>query len=235
MKQAFFAACTMPRRSRKRRSDNRLGAHIRISRSEIISRVCIGIQERRRKKIIFFLTIVYRVLYRYKVVVMNRKEAIMGIATIAAAAAVPSVASAQKPEAEAENPELEPIRALLKAYDTAFTNHDLDGVMATMSEKAAIMGTCPGEIWSGADEIKAAHKHLFEGFDAGKQSFDYEFNIGQVSSDTGWMLTSGNVTGTKEGKEFTFPVNISLTATKQGGKWLIAAMHFSTLTGETEG
>lgn len=168
---------------------------------------------------------------------MNRKEAIMGIATIAAATAVPSVVSAQKPEAEAEaeNPELEPIRALLKAYDTAFTNHDLDGVMATMSEKAAIMGTCPGEIWSGADEIKAAHKHLFEGFDAGKQSFDYEFNIGQVSSDTGWMLTSGNVTGTKEGKEFTFPVNISLTATKQGGKWLIAAMHFSTLTGETEG
>ena len=79
---------------------------------------------------------------------MNRKEAIMGIATIAAAAAVPSVASAQKPEAEAENPELEPIRALLKAYDTAFTNHDLDGVMATMSEKAAIMGSGPGEIWS---------------------------------------------------------------------------------------
>ena len=168
---------------------------------------------------------------------MNRKEAIMGIATIAAAVAVPSVVSAQKPEgeAEAENPELEPIRALLKAYDTAFTNHDLNGVMATMSEKAAMMGTCPGEIWSGADEIKAAHKHLFEGFDAGKQSFDYEFDIGQVSSDTGWMLTSGNVTGTKEGKEFTFPVNISLTATKQGGKWLIAAMHFSTLTGETEG
>ena len=165
---------------------------------------------------------------------MNRKEAIMGIATIAAAAAVPSVASAQKPEAEAENPELEPIRALLKAYDTAFTNHDLNGVMATLSEKAAIMGSGPGEIWSGADEIKAAHQHLFEGFDAKQQGFDYEFNIGQVTGDTAWMLTSGNVTGTKDGKEFEFPVNISLTATKQGGKWLIAAMHFSTLTGDTE-
>lgn len=165
---------------------------------------------------------------------MNRKEAIMGIATIAAAVAVPSVASAQKPEAEAENPELEPIRALLKAYDTAFTNHDLNGVMATLSEKAAIMGSGPGEIWSGADEIKAAHQHLFEGFDARQQSFDYEFNIGQVTSDTAWMLTSGNVAGTKDGKEFTFPVNISLTATKQGGKWLIAAMHFSTVTDEPE-
>jgi uncharacterized protein (TIGR02246 family) len=233
MKQAFFAACTMPRRSRKRRSDNSPGAHIRISRSEIISGVCIGIQERRRKKNRFFLDNCIPCSLWIKTVVMNRKEAIKGIATIAAAVAVPSVANAQKPEAEAENPELEPIRALLKAYDTAFTNHDLDGVMATMSEKAAIMGTCPGEIWSGADEIKAAHQHLFEGFDVGKQSFDYEFNIGQVTSDTGWMLTSGNVNGTKKGKEFTFPVNISLTATKQGGKWLIAAMHFSTLTGET--
>ena len=165
---------------------------------------------------------------------MNRKEAIMGIATIAAAAAVPSVASAQKPEAEAQSPELEPIRALLQAYDTAFTNHDLDGVMATMSDKAAIMGSGPGEIWSGADEIKAAHQHLFEGFDAKQQGFDYEFNIGQVTGDTAWMLTSGNVTGSKGGKEFTFPVNISLTATKQGGKWLIAAMHFSTVTDEPE-
>ena len=51
---------------------------------------------------------------------MNRKEAIMGIATIAAAATIPSIASAQKTETEgeAENPELEPLRALLKAYDT---------------------------------------------------------------------------------------------------------------------
>jgi len=165
---------------------------------------------------------------------MNRKEAIMGIATIAAAAAVPSVASAQKPEAEAQSPELEPIRALLQAYDTAFTNHDLNGVMATMSDKAAIMGSGPGEIWAGADEIKAAHQHLFEGFDAKQQGFDYEFNIGQVTGDTAWMLTSGNVNGTKGGKEFTFPINISLTAVKQGGKWLIAAMHFSTVTDEPE-
>jgi ketosteroid isomerase-like protein len=165
---------------------------------------------------------------------MNRKEAIMGLATIAAAAAVPSIARAQTPEPEAENPELEPMRALLKAYDTAFTNHDLDGVMATMSDKASIMGSGPGEIWSGPDEIKAAHQKLFEGFDAKQQSFDYEFNIGQVASDAGWMLTSGNVTGSKGGKEFTFPINISVAATKQGGKWLIAAMHFSTVTDEPE-
>ena len=155
-----------------------------------------------------------------------------GAASIAAAVAVPPAASAQA--SEDENPELEPVRALLEAYDKAFTNHDLDGVMACMSENAAVMGTGPGEIWSGPDEIKAAHQHLFEGFDLGKQQFEYEFNVGGVNPETGWMLTSGNVTGTKDGEDFTFPVNISLTVVKDSGKWLIAAMHFSILEVEDE-
>ncbi len=96
------------------------------------------------------------------------------------------------------------------------------------------MGDGPGEIWSGPDEIRAAHLHFFEGFEIGELNIEYEFSIGEVTSDTGWMMTSGNVNGTKDGKEFTFPVNISLTVTKDGGKWLIAALHFSTLTSETQ-
>jgi ketosteroid isomerase-like protein len=164
---------------------------------------------------------------------MNRRDVLIaGVASIAAAVSAPLAASAQT--SETENPELDPIRALLDAHDTAFANHDLDGVMACLSEKATIMGSGPGEIWSGPDEIKAAHLHFFEGFDIGELNIEYEFDIGQVASDMGWMLTSGNVNGNKDGKEFTFPVNISLTVRKDGGKWLIAALHFSTLTSETE-
>jgi hypothetical protein len=44
-------------------------------------------------------------------------------------------------------------------------------------------------------------------------------------------MASGNVTGKKDDKEFVFPLNLSLTVAKKEGKWLIAAMHFSTLTG----
>jgi hypothetical protein len=47
----------------------------------------------------------------------------------------------------------------------------------------------------------------------------------------GWLMASGNITGKKDGKDFAFPVNISLTVAKNGGNWQIAAMHFSTLTG----
>ena len=164
---------------------------------------------------------------------MNRREAILtGVTGIAAAIAAPSSAIAQS--SDAGNPELEPIRALLEAYDKAFTNHDLEGVMACIAAKATILGTGPGEIWSGPEEIKGAHEHFFETFDKGEQSFDYEFDIGGVSSETGWIATSGNVTGKKDGNEFAFPLNVLLTVAKESGNWAIVAMHFSILAPENE-
>jgi ketosteroid isomerase-like protein len=160
---------------------------------------------------------------------MNRREAIAGIASITAAVAAASQADAES--SEGANPELTQIRALLRAHDEAFTNHDLNGIMACLTKNAAIMGSGPGEIWSGPGEIKVAYEHFFEGFDKGQQKFDYQFRIGGVTSEMGWMMTAGNVNGKKDGKEFAFPLNLSLTVAKKEGKWLIAAMHFSTLTG----
>jgi ketosteroid isomerase-like protein len=168
---------------------------------------------------------------------MNRREAIIaGMAGLTAAAAITPTEEAQA--AEGDKSELEQIRALLRAHDEAFTNHDLKGVMACLTEKAAIMGTGPGEIWSGPGEIKVAYEHFFEGFDKGEQKFEYHFKIGGISAEMGWLMTAGNVSGKKAGKEFSFPVNLSLTVAKKDDKWRIAAMHFSTLTGpnaETKG
>jgi len=107
---------------------------------------------------------------------MNRREAIIaGMASLAATVTVPIAANAES--SETANPELDQVRALLKAHDEALTNQDLDGVMACFSEKAAIMGSGPGEIWSGPDEIKVAYQHFFEGFDKGKQKFEYQFRL----------------------------------------------------------
>jgi hypothetical protein len=69
-----------------------------------------------------------------------------------------------------------------------------------------------------------------EGFDKGEQKFEYQFRIGGGTSEMGWLMASGNVTGKKEGKEFAFPLNVSITVAKKGDRWLVAAMHFSTLT-----
>ena len=161
---------------------------------------------------------------------MNRREAMMAwISGITAAVAIAPTADAQA--SQGTNPDLDQIRALLRAHDEAFTNQDLNGVMACLTDKAAIMGSGPGEIWSGPDEIKVAYEHFFEGFDKGEQKFEYQFRIGGVTAEMGWLMAAGNVTGKKDGKEFAFPLNISLTVAKKDGKWLIAAMHFSTLTG----
>jgi hypothetical protein len=71
-----------------------------------------------------------------------------------------------------------------------------------------------------------AYEHFFEGFDKGEQKFDYQFRIGGLTPEMGWLMTDGNVNGKKDGKEFAFPRNLSLTVEKKEGKWLIAAMHF---------
>jgi len=161
---------------------------------------------------------------------MTRKEALIASTAGLSALAMGTTAAHAEDSKEA-NPEVEKIRALLKAHDEAMTNHDLNGVMACLTEKAAIMGTGPGEIWVGPEEIKVAYEHFFEGFDKGEQKFEYQFKIGGVAADMGWLMASGNVTGKKDGKDVAFPMNISLTVAKNAGNWRISAMHFSTLTG----
>ena len=152
-----------------------------------------------------------------------------GLAGITAAAAFTPKAGAAA-EAKAKNPELKNVRALLKAHDDAMTNHDLDAVLATFAPEAVIMGTGPGELYSGTEEIKVAYEHFFQGFDKGAQDFTYHSRSGGLSTDMGWLVTSGEIKGKLDGKELAFPINISLTVAKAGDKWQFVAMHFSTLT-----
>src|SRR5258707_4666702 len=162
---------------------------------------------------------------------MNRREAIIaGMAGITAAVALAPTADAQS--SQAANPELEQIRALLRSHDEAFTNQDLNGIMACLTEKAAIMGTGPGEIWSGPDEIKVAYEHFFEGFDKGEQKFEYQFRIGGLTSEMGWLMAAGSGMGRKDGKECGCPLNLHLRVAEKDARWPIAATHFPTRTGQ---
>lgn len=159
---------------------------------------------------------------------MNRRTSIIkgltGIATISALTAQVGAA-----EVEGGDSDLEQIKAVLKAHDDATTNHNIDGVLAVMAPKAVIMGTGPGEIWSGPDEIKDAYSHFFADFDKGHQDFTYNVRFGGLSAEMGWLMTSGEVKAKKDGKDFAFPLNVSITVAKADGKWQITAMHFSTL------
>ena len=37
----------------------------------------------------------------------------------------------------------------------------------------------------------------------------------------GWLMAAGNIKGKKGGKEFTYPLNVSLTVAKSGGAGLV--------------
>jgi uncharacterized protein (TIGR02246 family) len=168
---------------------------------------------------------------------MNRRNSIItGLTALGAAASFSATATAAEAtidETQSANPELEKIRALLKKHDDAMTHHDLEGVLQVLSPKAVIIGTGPGEVWSGTDEIKDAYANFFKDFDKGEQEFTYNVKFGGLTAEMGWLIYSGEIKGKKDGKEIAFPLNISLTVSKSDHVWKIAAMHFSTLTGES--
>ncbi|MFN0129384.1 MAG: nuclear transport factor 2 family protein [Verrucomicrobiales bacterium] len=162
---------------------------------------------------------------------MNRRTSILtGLSAATTLGALSS--SAEDKDTQPANPNLEKIRAVLKAHDDAMTNHNIEGVLASLSPKAVIMGTGPGEIWSGPEEIKDAYSHFFADFDKGEQQFTYHVRMGELSAEMGWLFTSGEVRGKKGGKEYAFPLNVSVTVSKATGDWKIAALHFSTLTAD---
>jgi ketosteroid isomerase-like protein len=167
---------------------------------------------------------------------MNRRNSIItGLTAISAVATFSTTAKAAEnapAESKSSNPDLEKIRALLKQHDDAMTSHNLEGVLAVLAPKAVLMGSGPGEIWSTPEEMKEAYTNFFSDFDKGEQHFTYHVKFGGLSSEMGWLIASGEIQSKKDGKSIDFPLNISLTVTKIGESWKIAAMHFSTLTGE---
>jgi uncharacterized protein (TIGR02246 family) len=165
---------------------------------------------------------------------MNRRRSIIaGLSAITAGSALTTTAKAA--DSKPDKPELEKIKAVLKAHDDAMTNHDMEGVLAVLAPTAVIIGTGPGEVWSTPEELKEAYTHFFADYDKGQQDFTYHVRFGELSSEMGWLMASGEVKGKKDKKAFAFPMNLSLTVSKAGGDWKIAALHFSTLTSEKAG
>ena len=161
---------------------------------------------------------------------MNRRNALAAGVAGLSAIALTKAGAADKPQAD--ETELEKIKTLFKSHDEAMTQHDLKGVLATLDDHAAVMGTGPGEMWQGKEELKIAYEHFFMAFDKGEQDYKPSFRVGGLSTDMGWLMTSGNVVGKRGGKAFSYPLNISLTVEKADGAWKINAMHFSTLINE---
>lgn len=140
---------------------------------------------------------------------------------------------ANKERFSATDEQIEEVKTLLKAHDQAFTNHDLDGVLAcyVAGPRTVVMGTGPGELWVGKEEISQMYQQMFKDFDKGKQNFNYYWRQGGVNGRTAWLNAMGDVKLTKDGEEKTFALNASCIIVRAGKSWKFVNFHFSTFGG----
>ncbi|HYQ92853.1 MAG TPA: nuclear transport factor 2 family protein, partial [Candidatus Competibacteraceae bacterium] len=68
-----------------------------------------------------------------------------------------------------ESKEMEAIKKTLQEHDEALNKQDLAALMDTYAANANIllMGTGPGEVWVGKQNIEETYKHFFKDFKAG--------------------------------------------------------------------
>lgn len=173
---------------------------------------------------------------------MKRRELMMaGLGLVGAAATALAVGEDQAAGEKAVklvdsdvNPEtVAGIKAVLMEHDRAFTSNDLDGVLSTYHKgpHTVLMGTGPGEMWAGLEEIGEAYKHFFADFDKGTQDFKYHYLNAATLGDVAWMTVMGDVSAAKGEKKIAFAMNASVVFAKDAGKWQVRQFHFSNLTG----
>lgn len=160
--------------------------------------------------------------------VLHRRELVLGAAFGGIAAAAPAFAQGKAGNAES----VDALKALLDAYQKAFSAHDMPGLLKLFAPNAVSIGTGSGEIWGGAAELTEAYKNFFALFDPGQQKFEPVFRDGHILGDMAWVVSMSKVSLTKGAKTTEFALNMSVVFEKIGGQWLIRLMHFSNVTGD---
>lgn len=129
--------------------------------------------------------------------------------------------------------DLSQIVALLQKHDDALNQHDLDGIMSVFapSEKILVLGTGPGERWSGKDEIRSAYAEIIKDFDKGTSTRDCYWKTGEILGDTAWLAAMCKFADSKDGKKREYELNASGVLRRIGGKWYFQSLHLSNLTG----
>jgi uncharacterized protein (TIGR02246 family) len=157
--------------------------------------------------------------------VAPRRQVLFGAALGGIALAAPLVAQTKPADAAS----VDALKAMLDSYMKAFSAHDTAGVLKLFSPDAVVLGTGPGEIWGGGDEIATAHKNFFSLFDPGKHTQEVQFRDGHVMGDMAWLASMSSVSFTKGANTIRFGLNLSAVFEKTGGAWQIRVLHMSNV------
>ena len=133
---------------------------------------------------------------------------------------------------EVDKETLAGIQAVLQAHDKALGAQDVEGVLATYADgdNTVLLGTGPGEIWVGKEELKDAYEHIFQDYDAGTMQAECGWRTGNAQGDMAWLMAMCDITDAKADAKREFPLNISAVLVKQDGNWRFRNMHISNPT-----
>jgi len=124
------------------------------------------------------------------------------------------------------------IKGLLKTHEEAFRNKDMQGIMDLYAPgpETVLLGTGPGERWTGEEEIKDAYMHFFENFDTSESKLTWL--SADSRGDVAWLSAMVRYTYYLKNEKTEFGINLSAVLEKTDGKWRFVALHFSNLAAE---
>jgi ketosteroid isomerase-like protein len=158
----------------------------------------------------------------------NKRYEVMELRPMLLAAAISTLCL---PVLAAEESAATGIRAVFQAHEKAMNSQDLEAVMKLYApgDKTVVMGTGPGEVWVGKDQIANAYKHFFADFDAHSIKRSCPWELGDVSGDVGWLSATCDYKDSLKGTRRAYALNVSVVLQKLKGEWKLRSMHFSNL------
>ena len=91
-----------------------------------------------------------------------------------------------------ESKETAAIKEAIQKHDEALNKQDLAALMDTYASNADIvlMGTGPGEVWVGKQNIEDTYKHFFKDFKAGSLKHDCPWSMSDQKDNVAWFAAS---------------------------------------------
>lgn len=131
-----------------------------------------------------------------------------------------------------DSPDAVAIKKMFEEHRKAFSNHDVEKVKTFYADDAVMMGTGPGELWIGQEEIGDAYTHFCQDFEKGGQKHKITWQRPKIKGDVAWIMMTLDESQDRPGDDDpTYQLNMSVVLEKVGGDWKFSTVHFSNLTG----
>jgi ketosteroid isomerase-like protein len=124
------------------------------------------------------------------------------------------------------------VQVTLRQWKTAYSQHDVDGVLAVIApdDDVVVIGTGPDEWRVGPEEFKAQLERDFAQSEA--LSVDYEPLVVSEAGPVAWVAGRATVRARVEGQDVSLTGRFTAVLEHREDRWLLMQTHFSVPAAE---